>query len=221
MPTSPWSNIPAIFEIVMTLHPRPCRVLDVGIGYGKFGFLCKEYIGFWNSPDKRQPVSVDGIEAFPSYVSCLQREIYDQIFIGDAREILPQLSGDSYDLVILIDVLEHFERADAVRVLAECQRVGKVVVVSTPRRFWPQQASWGNPFECHRSLWRRTDLLSLGAVHVRKGENWIGVFARPPYRERFTLAHRVWQRTHDWVPDWLQPCARWAMRSLSQSQGDA
>src|ERR1017187_7491474 len=102
MPTSPWSNITPILDLIMDLSPRPTRVLDVGVGCGKFGLLCKEYLGFWNSPDSQRPVVVDGIEAFPAYLGASQRAIYDSLHVGDARAILPRFTTDAYDLVLLI-----------------------------------------------------------------------------------------------------------------------
>lgn len=41
MPTSPFANIPLILETALGLVPKPQSVLDVGIGYGKFGFLLR------------------------------------------------------------------------------------------------------------------------------------------------------------------------------------
>jgi hypothetical protein len=61
MPTSRWDSIPAIVDIVMNLEPTPAKILDVGIGYGKFGFLAREYLTFWNSPDSARVVTVDGV----------------------------------------------------------------------------------------------------------------------------------------------------------------
>jgi SAM-dependent methyltransferase len=192
MPTSPWANITPILEIIMDLSPLPARVLDVGAGYGKFGLLCREYLGFWNSPDKQRSVVVDGIEAFPAYLGSLQRSIYDNLHVGDARELLPQFPTDAYDLVLLIDVVEHFSRADGLQILSECRRVGKVFIVSTPRLYWSQENAWGNPYERHQSLWSGSDFRRMGATRVTCAENWLAVFAKAPYAERMALAYRMW-----------------------------
>ena len=215
MPTSPWTNIAPILEIILDLQPRPSRVLDIGIGYGKFGFLCREYLAYWNSPEEPRPILVDGVEAFPQYVGPLQREIYNQIFTGDAREILPRLAENSYDLVLLIDVLEHFERNVAAKIARECQRVGRVAIISTPTQFWPQEDSWDNPYERHKSLWSKKDLLRLGAVRVRRAENWIAVFAKPPYRDTFTWHYRLWRLGNSYIPAGLRPVARRIYRNFS------
>ncbi len=214
MPTSPWDSIPAILDIVMNLEPTPAKVLDVGIGYGKFGFLAREYLTFWNSPDSARLVTVDGVEAFPNYVGTLQKEIYDHVFLGDAYELLPALPSDSYDLLLMIDVIEHFEKPAGRKIVQECCRISKAVVISTPREFWHQDDSWGNPFETHRSLWSKHDLLNAGAVRVIGRENWIATFARSPYRERFTRRYQMWTLGNRYCPAWLRPVAHWGWRQV-------
>jgi SAM-dependent methyltransferase len=214
MPTSPWDSIPAIFEIVMNLEPRPKRVLDIGVGHGKFGFLSREYLSFWNSPGEAGAVRVDGVEAFPDYIGELQRQIYDQIFLGDAREVLPTLATDSYDLVLMVDVIEHFEKGDGQKILQECCRVGRAVVISTPREFWHQDGSLGNPYETHKSLWTKRDFLDAGAVSVAGGENWIATFAKPPYSEQFTRRYHLWSIGNRYCPAWLRPAVGWGWRQL-------
>jgi len=187
MPTSTWRSITTILDIIMDLDPRPTRVLDVGIGSGKYGLLCREYLQFWENHLFRHPekVVIDGIEVFPDYIGDLQRQIYDHIFIGDAANILPQLEYDSYDLVLLIDVIEHFEKAAGQKVLQECQRIAPVLIVSTPRVLVHQPAKWGNPAEEHRALWTRRDLKNCGACWFTIAGTQIAVFARGEYRWQF------------------------------------
>jgi hypothetical protein len=140
-------------------------------------------------------------------VGVIQRAIYDRIFIGNALDILPQFGADSYDLVLLVDVLEHFSRAEGEKVIAECRRVGRVLIVSTPRVFWHQEDSWGNPFERHQSLWSKKDFIALGAAEVRQAENWVGIFAKPPYVERFAWRYRLWRAGNRWTPAFMRPAA--------------
>lgn len=137
MPTSRFDEIPLVLKLLVDLEPPPRRVLDVGIGNGKFGFLCREYLRYWG-PGAPPAVRVDGIEAFPAYVGPLQRAVYDHVYIGDAAAVLPTLPGDGYDLVLLIDVIEHFTREQGAALLAHCRCVGTVVIVGTPGRFEPQ-----------------------------------------------------------------------------------
>ena len=138
MPSSPWTSITDILDIMMALTPRPKSVLDIGIGNGKYGFLAKEYLHYWGRRYEQDwksndPYKIVGIEAFPDYVEDIHHLIYDDIKIGDALQILPTLFKFQYDLVFMIDVLEHFDENIGKTVLSECQRVGKATIISTPR----------------------------------------------------------------------------------------
>jgi len=139
MPSSSWKGITDIIDITMSLDPMPKSFLDVGVGNGKYGFLLKEYLHYWGRRydrewQARDGYSIVGIEAFPKYVEDVHRLIYDEILIGNASDILPTLKDSQFDLLFLIDVLEHFDTEEGGKALAECKRVGKLVVVSTAIR---------------------------------------------------------------------------------------
>jgi len=76
------------------------------------------------------------------------------------------LSAGSYDLVLLIDVIEHFERDEGESLVREALRVGKAALISTPKRFFPQTDVFGNPYEIHRSFWTVSDLKRFGNTYV-------------------------------------------------------
>jgi hypothetical protein len=46
MPTSHPSQLNEILEVVLKTRPR--SVIDVGVGFGKYGVLCREYLEFWD-----------------------------------------------------------------------------------------------------------------------------------------------------------------------------
>lgn len=163
MPSSQVSQVSVIMQQVLAL--RPASILDIGIGFGKFGFLCREYLELWDGREKYNDwrCRIDGIEAFPDYVTDLQRMIYSNIYIGDARTIVPNLES-TYDLIMLIDVIEHFEKAEGLALLAACAKRCNQLIVSTPRVVSPQEAAFGNEFEIHRSHWTAADCASIGAM---------------------------------------------------------
>lgn len=165
MPTSSLHQISDIVELIVAADPG--SVLDVGVGFGTYGVLAREYLELLDGravyDDWRR--RIDGIEIFPAYLTDLHRTVYDTIFEGDAREILPTLPRQAYDLVLLIDVIEHFDRAAGRQVLGECLRVGRNVIVSTPLEFFTQDG-FGNPHEEHRSHWSRRDLEAPGLPSV-------------------------------------------------------
>lgn len=205
MPSSPWQSISDVLNIIMALKPRPTTILDVGIGNGKYGFLCREYLHFWgrrDDPNWQSDVgySIDGIEAFPKYIGSIQRDIYSKIMIGEASKLLSNMRQNEYDLVLLIDVLEHFDKEVGRQVLTDCSRVGKAAIISTPIAFEPQADAYGNEYERHRSLWTRTLLEQEDAAWVFNSQdrNWIAVYsddaAYLPCIRHLSRFHRPWRR---------------------------
>jgi len=138
VPTSQHWQIPHVLQVIA--DEQPATVLDVGAGYGKFGGLTREYAS---------PVRVDAVDVTPPRFA-----LYDHVYLGDLRQLSSLLPADAprYDLALFIDVIEHFEKADAYRVLDEITRRARRVVVATPLGFRPQEIP-GMPFETHRSGW--------------------------------------------------------------------
>ena len=94
------------------------NALDIGFGFGKNGFLIREYAELWygnNVDPKSWKHNIDGIEAFGDYIQDWHNQIYNKIYMGDALDVLPSL--DKYDLIVMTDVLEHFEKDDGFKVL--------------------------------------------------------------------------------------------------------
>jgi hypothetical protein len=151
---------------------RPATVLDVGIGFGKYGLLFREYLDVaprgerGERYDARSPaVRIDGVEAYEPYVGSLQRAIYDRIHLGDALAVLPTLQR--YDLVFAADVLEHFTRAEGERFLASAATQAAMgVLVVTPALDLEQHDVFGNPFERHRSFWTPDDFAGRPGADV-------------------------------------------------------
>lgn len=131
-------------------------MLDIGVGFGKYGMLAREYLELWDGRQKYNEWKrhIDGIEAFENYITPLHNFIYSNIYIGNASEIVPKLEI-TYDLILLIDVLEHFEYEDGNRLLSECRQKGKNIILSIPKKMNQQQDSFGNIFETHRFQWTK------------------------------------------------------------------
>jgi len=160
MPTSHPLQLDAVVGIVVTAAPR--SLLDVGTGFGKYGILAREYLDPANfARQGGRGVRIDGIEVFEPYVTPVHRFVYDRLYIGDAVPVLRTLDT-KYDLVLLIDVIEHLEREAGIELLRECARVGRNVLISTPKDIGDQGAEFDNPAEVHRTQWRREDFRAIG-----------------------------------------------------------
>lgn len=207
MATSFYSSLTDVMTLIMALDPPPQNVLDVGIGGGKYGLLCREYLTYWERRGRRPVQRIDGIEPHLPAVGELQKNIYDQILVGDARTILPSLKEDAYDLALLMDVIEHFEKADGERVLRELQRVARVVLVSTPSFYYVQTGGGSNPYADHHSFWSPGDFKNAGAALVLKREATIALFACSPYRETISRRFNSLCLTNRFLPPWLRSLA--------------
>jgi len=135
---------------------KPQSVLDIGVGYGKWGFLSREYtdINAHNYDPSTWQVRIDGVEAFPEYATPTYSYIYNNIYYGDVREVLPNLPD--YDLVIIGDVIEHFPKEDGQRLLAELRKKARYILLSSPTVFFTQEL-FDNDYETHHSLWTVDD----------------------------------------------------------------
>lgn len=189
MPFSQSSQISAIVGCVERLNPQ--SVLDVGVGMGQYGFLLRtnlENVGLFEvdgpnarqTPRERWHVRIDGIEGYAGYLTPVHAWAYDAVHVGNALEIFPTISDGQYDLVMGIDILEHFEKADGIDFLRHCRRIARrMALVSTPKVFAEQRVE-ANPFEDHRSVWSREDLAAQGYTSVLPNEeSWVAAWQPP------------------------------------------
>lgn len=155
MPTSHPNQINEIIQVAELL--RPTSVLDVGVGYGKYGFLLREYLDA-NQRGKRadHKVTIDGIEGTAAYITDMQRAIYDTLYIGDAGEQLALLE-QRYDLAVAIDFIEHFHRAAGMALLGQLMEKSRWVLVATPWNIGDPDFRHDNPLEDHKYQWRKKD----------------------------------------------------------------
>ncbi len=131
MGTSNWQNIPYCVEILMKIAPK--RVLDVGIGFGRWGMIVREFCDVWFQrvfPDQ-WAVHLEGIEAFPKSISDYHRTFYNRIHIGDAADLVGRQPGP-WDVTIYGDVLEHFTKPVALRLIETSLENSAYVLLNIP-----------------------------------------------------------------------------------------
>ena len=177
MPSSQFGQISPLVWLIRELDPH--SVLDIGPGFGKYGFLAREYLELWfrTTEYAKRTHRIDAIEIFGPYVTPLQRSIYDEIHIGDAIGILPQLAV--YDLVLLIDVIEHLDKQDGIRLITASLQKGTFVAISTPKNPAPQEAHFGNVHERHISAWTKRDLTAIAhALFLHEPQSLVALLSR-------------------------------------------
>lgn len=127
-------------------------------------------------PKNEWRVRIDGIEAFRGYLTPVHEYAYNKITIGEALKELPAIADGEYDLVLGIDILEHFTDEDGRTFLAELKRIARrAALISTPKEFHEQEVE-ANPYENHRSHWTDEALIREGYSEVLENPvSWIAV----------------------------------------------
>ncbi len=169
MPTSHHKQISKILDLVILNNPK--SVLDIGTGFGKYGMLIREYLELWDGRENYKDFRrvIDGIEAYPDYITPVHKFIYDNLYIGNASSVINNLSTE-YDLVLLIDVLEHFEQLEGEIIINKILKRNKVLLISVPKLVEDQDDSFGNPFEIHKSQWSKKNFREYGATYFKKDD---------------------------------------------------
>jgi SAM-dependent methyltransferase len=152
MPSSNPVQIPIIIKIIR--DQKPGSVLDIGTGYGKYGFLIREYVDQFD-----RKVTLEGVEPAPRNLRVLA-EVYDKLYMQafltdwDRQKVFPS----RYELGMMIDVLEHFDKAQGFEALHKALFYCKRVLIATPKNPAEQTGAW----EAHRSKWNKDDMHYVG-----------------------------------------------------------
>lgn len=157
MPKEDWivNTVQTIFERA-GLYPtgKVKTVLDVGCGLS----LKSQYI------DAEIRV---GVDIYRPFLEKIEAEVPYVVIHANALEIGNLFLPRSFDLVLLLDIIEHLEKTDALCLLDLAERIARVaVIVETPRGYIPQDIDiWGlggHTYQTHRSGWEPKELVARG-----------------------------------------------------------
>lgn len=170
MPSSRPNAIPTTVHVVRQLDPT--SILDVGVGFGKWGLLFREYTDIRASEEdshryRREAwkVRIEGIEGFPHYLTPVHEFVYDRVHVGLVQDLVDDLAD--YDVVHVGDVIEHLPKAQGIELLEKLlRRSRKALVVSTPKYDTEQADSVSNELERHLSVWTKADFQRLPGANV-------------------------------------------------------
>lgn len=162
MPTSFHKHITDVIDYVIKKKPK--SVLDIGIGHGKWGFLSREYLDIYGKgsnwkKDTRATI-INGIEVYEPYVTENKyiTEIYDTIYIGQVEKVYYELNK-KYDLVYIMDVVEHLPKREGIKLLENLIKDSKSVIVSVPLGNFLYKFKGENTYESHVSIWEEKELM--------------------------------------------------------------
>jgi hypothetical protein len=160
------SQIPLIVHLLSKLQPH--SVLDIGQGFGKYGFLLHEYCGIDYSlrPNPglslrdQSCIAVDAVESNPDYLWPHLNQFYRRTYHGRIETLYESLPH--YDTVLMADVIEHLKKEDAIRIVRHFVQAGSSAIISTPKEFF-QQELFESADEHHLSHWTADDFRPLGS----------------------------------------------------------
>lgn len=160
MPTSFYSHIPNILDYIR--FTRPNTILEIGCGFGKWGHLCREYLEVydylrWQKKDWQ--IIIDGVEIYKPYINEPIKYYYDHIYEGDITTLIDSIPD--YDLIMMMDVLEHIEKVKGTILLNKIINKCKSFILSIPLGDWTYTFSGDNKNESHISIWNKEELIKL------------------------------------------------------------
>ncbi len=148
MPISSWQAISDITAEIVRINPK--SVLDLGVGFGLYGAICRNYLDAMHgrcSSDKWE-AEIIGYEGHSAYQNAAWY-LYDKVHTADFSQF--SQFGDSFDLVLMIDSLEHLAPSEWKHFLDMLVYNNRNVIVSVPNGVMEQGAAHGNELERHRT----------------------------------------------------------------------
>lgn len=188
MPSSFSSQIATILHLVSCIKPR--KVLDIGKGYGKYGFLLHEYLGIpedikidrTKSMKEQSRLEIDCVEVDEDLLLPHLGQFYREVIVSDIIRSYESLGA--YDLVMMIDVIEHLPKADAIKIVKHFVEQGAHVLVATPHDFFEQERNQ-SVYEHHVSHWKLKDFRGIGFTdHQRVDAGMIYCISKQPFNYR-------------------------------------
>lgn len=108
---------------------RDARILEIGCGFGPFLYYL----------EKAGYAAAEGVDISPEQVSSARQLGLSNVICGDAIAYLEQ-SQVQYDCIVGLDLIEHFTKGDAIRLLRlvwRRLRPGGRVILQTPNAYGP------------------------------------------------------------------------------------
>lgn len=151
-----------VVECLRSIKPR--SILDVGCGWGRWGFLAREFLELWEQRYDRADWEVDitALDIHAGTWTPVHDFVYDRHLTQDVRTWGPGGLGspDRFDVTVITDVLEHMTRQESFTVVDNLLDVSDNVILGTPvGTSWPERGGTSdNPHEAHLQFWNPDDL---------------------------------------------------------------
>ena len=113
------------------------------------------------SRELKKVVGVDGFA--PSIEKSKKQGIHHEYHLLNLNQIETSFQPQSFDAVIALDLIEHFEKKEGEKFLETMEKIAKKkVIIFTPNGFLPQDPYEGNAFQAHISGWKVEEMRKKG-----------------------------------------------------------
>ena len=125
------------------------KVLDLGCGKNSLIQYCNV------------PFSV-GVELYEPYLEeSKEKKIHNKYLHADVNKI--EFESDSFDAVLILDLIEHLSKADGHQLILNAKKwAKKKVIILTPNGYLYQEDFEQNPLQKHKCGWDVHELEDLG-----------------------------------------------------------
>ena len=113
--------------------------------------------------------------------------LYPDILANLEEGVLP-ISNNSIDVILIIDVIEHIEKINGLKIIDESKRVTRRSIILFTPLWWEEDPgrhredlwSFANPYKYHKSLWSKEDFTDWNSVDIRE-KYYTGVWSKCQY----------------------------------------
>ena len=163
-------QIPCIVKLLQTI--KPTTILDIGKGFGKYGFLMHEYLGIDNTKKidntktlaELSSIKIDAVEADTDLMLPHLPHLYNKVYFDDVTKIYKALPV--YDLILMVDIIEHLEKQKAEEMIKHFLSKNITLLIATPIDFFNQDL-YESEFEHHLSHFTIKDFKQFGFVNYQ------------------------------------------------------
>lgn len=144
-------HFPASLYRALRAELKDCQsVLDVGCGKNSI-------IRFFSGK-----IDAEGVDIYEPYLKESKRKkIHQRYHLQDLSQL--DFAKNSFDCVMAMDVVEHFEKEAALGLIGKLEAIAKKrVVIFTTNGFVPQHSIDGNPWQVHRSGFTPAEMREKG-----------------------------------------------------------
>ncbi|MFX1504291.1 MAG: methyltransferase domain-containing protein [Promethearchaeota archaeon] len=96
-----------------------------------------------------------GVDIFENYIEISKKKkIHNDYLLLNILEIDRKIPEKSFDCVLLLDVIEHLEKLDGIKLIKKIEKIAKKkIIIFTPNGFLHQDKYDDNIYQIHRSEW--------------------------------------------------------------------